>query len=297
MISIYIKGLIIGIAIIIPGVSGGTLALMLGVYYNIINSSVNLIKLKKVKENTIFLGILSLGILTSTTILAKIFKSYILDGAIKEIYLNVFFIGLITGSIFTLKKEIDTKTKINKHKESRKHLLFSVGLLTTLFLLILRIYDISLNISEYQDKSSIKYYLLIASSGIIGGSAMILPGISGTLILLSLGTYREIINIISQLNIKLCIIFGISTIIGTAITILIIKQTIDKHIVKFLYLSTGLIVGSIINMLFVITKLNVQHNLILNLSLSILFITGIYINKLLEDKLSNLKILNTENRT
>ncbi|WP_434756992.1 DUF368 domain-containing protein [Borrelia puertoricensis] len=297
MISIYIKGLLIGIASIIPGVSGGTLALMLGIYYNIINSSANLIKLKKVKENTFFLGILSLGILTSTTILAKIFKSYILDGAIRETYLNVFFTGLITGSIFTLKKEIDTKTKINKHKESTKHLLFSIGLLTTLFLLILQTYDISLNISAYQDKNSIKYYLLIISSGIIGGSAMILPGISGSLILLSLGTYKEIINIISQLNIKLCITLGISTIIGTGITILIIKQTIDKHIVKFLYLSTGLIMGSIINMLFAITKLNVQHNLITYLSLSSLFITGIYINKLLMDKSSNLKILNTENRT
>ncbi|AAX18163.1 undecaprenyl phosphate translocase family protein [Borrelia turicatae] len=297
MISIYIKGLLIGIASIIPGVSGGTLALMLGIYYNIINSSANLIKLKKVKENTIFLGILSLGILTSTTILAKIFKSYILDGAIRETYLNVFFIGLITGSIFTLKKEIDIKTKINKHKESTKYLLFLIGLLTIIYLLILKTYDISLNISAYQDKSSIKYYLLIASSGIIGGSAMILPGLSGSLILLSLGTYKEIINIISQLNIKLCIIFGISTIIGTGTTILIIKKTINKHIVKFLYLSTGLILGSIINMLFIITKLNVQPNLMLNLSLSSLFITGIYINKLLKDRLNNLKTLNTENRT
>ncbi|WP_025406780.1 DUF368 domain-containing protein [Borrelia hermsii] len=294
MISVYIKGLLIGIASIIPGISGGTLALILGIYYNIIHSSANLIKLKRVKESIIFLGILSLGILTSATILAKIFKNYILDGATRETYLNALFIGLTTGSILTLKKEINIKR--NKYKIT-KYFLFLIGLLSILFFLMLKTYNISSDISEYQDKTSIKYYLLITSSGIIGGCAMILPGISGSLILLSLGTYKEIVNIISQLNITLCTIFGISTIMGIGITILIIKKTIDKHLVKFLYLSIGLILGSIIQMLFVITKLNIHPTLMLNLSLSTLFIAGIYINKLLEDRFSNFKTLNTENRT
>ncbi|ASQ29488.1 DUF368 domain-containing protein [Borrelia miyamotoi] len=275
----YVKGLLIGSANIIPGVSGGTLALMLGIYHKIIYSSANLMRLKKVKENTIFLTMLSLGILTSVTILAKILKSYILDGSTRETYLNMLFIGLTTGIIFKLKQEIKTR---NNSKKITKYFLFLIGFFTTLSFLILRTYNISLDISEYQNKKLIKYQIIIATSGIIGGCTMILPGISGSLILLSLGTYKEIVNIISQLNIIPCTIFGISTIIGTGITILIIEKTINKHFSKFLYLSMGLILGSILQMLFTIIKLNVKPTLTLNISSGILFITGIYINKTLE---------------
>ncbi|QFP41621.1 DUF368 domain-containing protein [Borrelia miyamotoi] len=280
----YVKGLLIGSANIIPGVSGGTLALMLGIYHKIVYSSANLIRLKKVKEDTIFLTMLSLGILTSVTILAKIFKSYILDGSTRETYLNMLFIGLTTGIIFKLKQEIKTRNNNNNNnsKKITKYFLFLIGFFTTLSLLLLRTYNISLDISEYQNKKSIKYHIVIATSGIIGGCAMILPGISGSLILLSIGTYKEIINIISQLNIIPCTIFGISTIIGTGITILIIEKTINKHFAKFLYLSIGLILGSILQMLFTITKLNVKPTLTLKISSGILFITGIYINRILE---------------
>ncbi|BCR21353.1 DUF368 domain-containing protein [Borrelia miyamotoi] len=277
----YVKGLLIGSANIIPGVSGGTLALMLGIYHKIVYSSANLIRLKKIKENTIFLTVLLLGILTSVTILTKILKSYILDGSTKETYLNMLFIGLTTGIIFKLKQEI--KIRNNNTKKITKYFLFLIGFFTTLSLLILRIYNISLDISEYQNKKLIKYHIVIAISGIIGGCTMILPGISGSLILLSLGTYKEIINIISQLNIIPCTIFGLSTIIGIGITILIIEKTINKHLAKFLYLSMGLILGSILQMLFTITKLNVKPTLTLNISSGILFITGIYINRTLEN--------------
>ncbi|WP_084538428.1 undecaprenyl phosphate translocase family protein [Borrelia persica] len=276
--EIYIKGILIGSASIIPGISGGTLALILGIYYNIIYSSTSLIKLKRVKENIIFLGKLSLGILTSTIILAKIFKNYILDNSIKEMYLNIFFIGLLTGSIFTLKKGINTNLQFNKNKNINKYLLFLIGFLTILFFLVLKNYNVSLNLTTNQNKTSIQYYLLLASSGIIGGAAMILPGISGSLILLSLGTYREIINIIAQINIIPCIIFGIFTIIGIGITILIIKKTIEKNLINFLYLSMGLISGTIIQMIFITTKLQVKLSpTIYALSITLLGI-GIYIN-------------------
>ena len=281
-IDYYIKGLLIGSANIIPGISGGTLALILGIYHKIVSSSASIIKLKRVRENATFLIILSLGILTSVTILSKILKNYVLDGKTKEAYLNILFIGLTTGSIFTLKKE--TNNKSNHSKTITKYLLFLIGFLTTLSFVILRSYNISSYISEYHNKKSIKYYLAIANSGIIGGCAMILPGISGSLILLSLGTYKEIVNIISQVKIMPCLIFSLFTIIGTGSTILIIEKIINKHFTQFIYLSMGLILGSILQMLLIITKLNIKPNLTLVVLSCILFITGIYINKKLEDE-------------
>ncbi|WP_024655008.1 undecaprenyl phosphate translocase family protein [Borrelia hispanica] len=278
--GIYIKGLLIGIASIIPGISGGTIALITGIYYNIIYSSTSLIKLKKVKENIIFLGKLSLGILTSTTIFAKILKNYILDNSTKEMYLNIFFIGLILGSIFTLKKEINTNSTFNINTKINKYLLFTSGLLTILLLLILKHHDVSLKLTTNQDKTSIQYYLLLACSGIIGGSAMILPGISGSLILLSLGTYKEIINIIAQIKIIPCIIFSTFTIIGIGITIIIIKKTMEKYLIDFLYLSIGLISGTIIQIIFLTTKLQIKFSPQIYVFSIILFIGGIYINNL-----------------
>ncbi|ETZ18959.1 Integral membrane protein [Borrelia duttonii CR2A] len=282
--GIYIKGLLIGIANIIPGISGGTIALITGIYYNIIYSSTNLVKLKRVKESITFLGKLSLGILTSTTIFAKILKKYILDNATKEMYLNIFFIGLILGSIFTLKKEINTNSTFNINTKINKYLLFISGLLTILFLLILKHHNVSLNLTTNQDKTSIQYYLLLACSGIIGGSAMILPGISGSIILLSLGTYKEIINIIAQIKIIPCIIFSTFTIIGIGITIIIIKKTIEKYLIDFLYLSIGLISGTIIQMIFLTTKLQIKLSLQIYVLSIILFIGGIYINNLFNNK-------------
>ncbi len=57
MLNIYIKGILLGIANIIPGVSGGTLALILKIYYKIINSISEILKLTEIKKNLMFLTI------------------------------------------------------------------------------------------------------------------------------------------------------------------------------------------------------------------------------------------------
>ena len=153
MLSIYIKGLLIGIANIIPGVSGGTLALTLGIYYKIIYSCLSLIKVRDSKNIT-FLATLSLGILTSIIILSKVLKSYLLEGAIREERLNMLFIGLITGSVFNIKKEIKIKEITNKDNNTTKYYLFLIGFLSILSLLIIISYILSFDISKYQDKKS-----------------------------------------------------------------------------------------------------------------------------------------------
>ncbi|QMU99505.1 DUF368 domain-containing protein [Borrelia sp. A-FGy1] len=284
MLSVYIKGLLIGIANIMPGVSGSTLALALGIYYKIIHSCSNIIKLRDSKNIT-FLIPLFLGILTSIIICSKALKIYLLDGGIKEACLTMFFVGSITRILFIIKKEIKIKEITNKDNNNMKYYLFLIGFFSTIFLLIIRSHNLSFDISKYQDKNSIEYCLLIIGSGLISGSAMIIPGISGSILLIILGTYKEIINIVSTLNIKLCILFSISTIIGSGITILIIKKTIDKHLIKFLYLSSGLILGSISQMLFIIINLNFNPSLIFFIILIILFTLGLQTIKIIEIRL------------
>ncbi|WKC78283.1 DUF368 domain-containing protein [Borreliella turdi] len=283
MLSTYIKGILLGIANIIPGVSGGTLALILRIYYKVINSISDLLKFKEIKKNSTFLTILVTGMLTSILLTAKTFKTYAFDNGIIEALLIMFFIGLTFGNMLTLKKEISIK-EINSNTKILKHLLFFIGMAIIVFFLIIKESNIQLQSIISKDKNSIKYYLLLISSGTISGASMILPGISGSAMLLLLGFYKEIILIISEFNIALIIIFATAVLIGIVTSILIIKKIIDNHLNNFIYLSRGLIFGSILQMILIVLKLNFKISLTSFTSLGTLFMLGIFINKKIAEK-------------
>ncbi|WNY65276.1 undecaprenyl phosphate translocase family protein [Borreliella carolinensis] len=282
MLNIYIKGFLLGIANIIPGVSGGTLALILKIYYKIINSISEILKLTEIKKNLMFLTILATGMLTSILLTAKIFKAYAFDNGIIEALLITFFIGLAFGNIITLKTEISIE--INSNTKILNNLLFFIGMSIIVLLLIIKESNIQLQSTIPKDKNSIKYYLLLISSGTISGASMILPGISGSAMLLLLGFYKEIILIISEFNITLITIFATAATIGIITSILIIKKIIDNNLNNFIYLSKGLIFGSILQMILIVFKLNFKISFVSSTSLGALFILGIFINKKLAEK-------------
>nr|WP_267512854.1 DUF368 domain-containing protein [Borreliella garinii] len=282
MLNIYIKGILLGIANIIPGVSGGTLALILKIYYKIINSISEILKLTEIKKNLMFLTILATGMLTSILLAAKIFKAYAFDNGIIEALLIAFFIGLTFGSMLTLKPEISKET--NSNKKILKHLLFLIGMAIIVLFLIIKESNIQLQSTIPKDKNSIKYYLLLISSGAISGASMILPGISGSAVLLLFGFYKEIILIISEFNITLITMFTTAVTIGIVTSILIIKKIIDNQLNNFIYLSRGLIFGSILQMILIVLKLNYKINFTSFTSLGTSFILGMFINKKMADK-------------
>lgn len=283
MLNIYIKGILLGIANIIPGVSGGTMALILKIYYKIINSISEILKLTEIKKNLMFLTILATGMLTSILLTAKIFKTYAFDNGIIEALLIVFFIGLAFGNILTLKTEISIK-EINSNTKILNNLLFFIGMSIIVLFLILKESNIQLKSTIPKDKNSIKYYLLLISSGTISGASMILPGISGSAMLLLLGFYKEIILIVSEFNIIFITIFAAAATMGIITSILIIKKIIDKHLNNFIYLSKGLIFGSILQMILIVLKLNFKIGFTSFTSLGTSFILGIFINKKLAEK-------------
>ncbi|WP_210369207.1 DUF368 domain-containing protein [Borreliella garinii] len=282
MLNIYIKGILLGIANIIPGVSGGTLALILKIYYKIINSISEILKLTEIKKNLMFLTILATGMLTSILLAAKIFKAYAFDNGIIEALLIAFFIGLTFGSMLTLKPEISKET--NSNKKILKHLLFLIGMAVIVLFLIIKESNIQLQSTIPKDKNSIKYYLLLISSGAISGASMILPGISGSAVLLLFGFYKEIILIISEFNITLIAMFTTAVTIGIVTSILIIKKIIDNQLNNFIYLSRGLIFGSILQMILIVLKLNYKISFTSFTSLGTSFILGMFINKKVTDK-------------
>ena len=250
-LSVFLKGIFMGISDLVPGVSGGTIALIFGVYEEFIFSlsklsiaSLKLLKNKGVKVfwieiNGSFLLKLFSGILTGISLF-----TYLIDWLINNypIPLWAFFIGvLLSSTIFIYKKIKNPK----------------ISLMRNLVLGILISYLISQLTPNSETESFNGLYLFISS--LIAICAMILPGISGAYILLLFGTYSQVISTIKgllnvfieqnyiNLNIllyKACII-GFGIILGLVFFSKVIKWLLIKYYDLTLVFMIGLMIGGI----------------------------------------------------
>ena len=202
--DLYLKGIFMGIAEIIPGVSGGTIAFITGIYEELIDSlnSINTNSLKLIlkfkfslfwKEvNGSFLITLIFGMMTSILILSR-FIVYLLDEHPFKIW--GFFFGLIIASGILIFYQI--------RRVSRSVLLsFLVGLM------------ISSYIALQAPSSTPDTNFFIFMSGAIAISAMILPGISGSFILVFLSKYEFILNALNSFDTAVISIFLAGCVVG-----------------------------------------------------------------------------------
>ncbi len=196
---IFFKGFLMGIAEIIPGVSGSTLALILGIYSQFIDllyQISNLVKefclfvffkssLKKLKKTFVkidikFAIILFFGMVSAIALFSNI-VNYLLEGY--QEYVLAFFFGLVLASITIPWGEI---------KEKGKKEYFIVFLTSIIFFLIL-----SLKPQVFSEAPNLLYFFIGGSLGIC---AMVLPGVSGSFIFLMLGLYEYIVSFLSNVT-------------------------------------------------------------------------------------------------
>lgn len=240
----FLSGIVIGLAFIIPGVSGGTLMVMMNLYDRAVNSIVNYTK--DIKKNTIFLGTIGLGVVTGILLFSKILH-YLLNNY--ECPTKLVFVGLIVGGIPATYKTIKSKkgTKLN-YKITLLTLLISIGL----FFFEKYLFDFSLEGELI--KGSIPLFGIIIA-GFLYASGKIIPGISGTALLMLIGMYNYLINILADINhfqvsyLKVLIPFFISFIISALILFKMINYFLEKHYSKTYSAILGFILGSIIYVL------------------------------------------------
>ncbi|WP_165000689.1 DUF368 domain-containing protein [Xylanivirga thermophila] len=232
MKNIFI-GMIMGISNIIPGISGGTMAVLLGIYDVLIKSIGNFSI--DWRNNLWFLLQIGIGALAGFFIFSKLVSFLISE---YEVYANYFFIGLILGSCpMIYKKAVVDKWNIKYF-------------LVFLCFLVLQIIIFVLNISESEHFIirfiTWKYYIYIFSGGIISAIAMIIPGISGSLSLVVIGLYSTVITALAEWNITLLLPFAIGSVIGLFVGSKLISRWLQEH-PQVTYLSIlGLVLGSII---------------------------------------------------
>ncbi len=231
-------GIVLGVSNVIPGVSGGTMAVVFGIYDKLI--SVITINLKKIFSMWKFwlplaVGV-GIGILGFSTILVSLFENY-------PIPTNWFFIGLIAGSL----PLIISKIKSSCVDAQYPPLSVVTAMLIALALMI--VMDILQGESFSQDihvTLSPTLFAFLLASGFLAAVAMIIPGISGSFLLLAIGSYTTVITAVSQVNIPLLLPVAVGVPLGLLGGAKLIRILLEKAPSQTYGAILGLVAGSIV---------------------------------------------------
>ena len=232
---LFFKGLAMGAADVVPGVSGGTIAFVSGIYIELIDTikSVNIQALRVLKSqgpaaawrhiNGNFLVVLLSGILTSLFSLAVVMQFLLAEHPLP---LWSFFVGLIVGSVIYLLRQY-------RFSHWREYLLFATGIAIA--------WGISVAPSVQLEGTLATMFF----AGSIALCAMILPGISGSFILMLLGLYPVFIGAIAELQLDILMVFGLGGIVGLAVFSRVLSWLLAHYEVPVIAMMCGFLVGSL----------------------------------------------------
>lgn len=237
------NGFCMALADSVPGVSGGTVAFIMGFYDRFIGSIHDLAfgKMKEKKAALVYLAKLGvgwiIGMVMAVIILSALFESHIYT-------VSSLFIGFITGAIPLIVKE---------EKESMKEV--SKGVLFCLIGIMLvvgitwangSVGDALMDLGEFSIGAAIKLFFI----GMIAISAMFLPGISGSTLLLIFGAYIPVITAIKGIlsldfsYIPNMMFFGCGVLAGTVTVVKAIKVCLENYRTQTVYMILGMMIGS-----------------------------------------------------
>lgn len=241
----FIRGFCMALADSVPGVSGGTIAFLLGFYDKFVNSLAHIIKGTKQERKDAIIFLIKIGIgwvigfLMAVSILASIF-----DEKIYEV--SSLFIGFIIFAIpVVIMEEKDS------FKGKYKNIIFTI--LGIAFVLGITLINPSTNGEVALDLANLNlgtgiYLFLVAMVAI---SAMILPGISGSTLLLIFGLYMPVISAIKELlhfqfaYLPAVIIFGLGILTGIILIIKLVQKCLEKFRSQTMYFIIGMMMASL----------------------------------------------------
>lgn len=245
-LMLSLKSIAIGVACIIPGVSGGTLAVMLNIYDDIIEAISGIRKHFKQSIQILFPVLIGAAI----GAVALVFP---LTYGLKYIPLPTLtlFVGLIIGGMPPIVKQIENE-KVNWRR-------ILILILSTLLAVLIGVLSVQLNFSY--DLSSLDFgkVLLLVVAGFLASCALVVPGISGSMLLLSLGLYVPIVTIALKdfikftnftHNLLILSIFGIGVIAGFIVISKIMSYLLKKQRVPTYYGIIGFIIGSLVSIMY-----------------------------------------------
>ncbi len=234
-IFLALKGFCMGAANVVPGVSGGTMALILGIYEELIDAirSLNLRFLKLIALGRLgdafasiswpFLLPVALGILAATVTLARIL-GWLLDTY--PVIVWSFFLGLILSSVFSVGRVV---------KQWQIVTFIAIGIGTICAYFLFGVVPVT--------TPNAPWFLLI--SGFLAICAMILPGISGAYILVLLGKYRYTLEALNDKDLQALFILGMGALVGLLSFVRLLGWLLRRYHDLTMALLIGLMLGSL----------------------------------------------------
>lgn len=237
-IILVLKGFIIGLANIVPGLSGGTMAIGLGIYEQLLESIGSFTK--NMKKNSLFLGLIVLGAALSI-ILGSNIMVYLLDNYL--VLITCLFIGLILGGIPSIIKQSSMKISF------KNGFAFALSFLFLIIFSLLNEGDKVVSLSNL----TLVSFLILFLVGMIASATMVVPGISGSFVLVMLGYYKPILEAIKDFtsftnlysNFFILTVFGLGVIFGIVLISKIMTFLFNKNKELTYSAILGIVIASI----------------------------------------------------
>lgn len=229
----FIYGIILGISNVIPGVSGGTMAVILDIYDTLLLAFTK----ENFQKSLPFLLPLGIGTVLGIYGFSQVITNLLED---HRILLTFGFSGIILGSIPAIFK------RARYEKAKMKNI--SLGLLALLFMVAIAYVSSvsSWEISFFKGGTGATFfYIWLLLASLLAMIAMLLPGISGSLILLVLGAYTIAMEAIANFQWNILFTLALGVLIGGYIGIRVIQNMLKKHPQALYFIILGLVIGSL----------------------------------------------------
>ena len=241
-IMLILKGFALGIANVIPGVSGGTIAVILGIYEKLIDILSNL--KTKLKENFKYLLFLAIGLILAIGLFSNAVTFCLKNYPFATI---LFFIGFIIGGMPPLLNKVKSKIDI-------KSVICFIIAFTVVMLMAFITPD---TMNKSLDIINIKTLIILFLIGVLGAASMVLPVFSVSFVLMLIGYYEPIMNSISEFtklnnlthNILILAMFGLGVLFGIIFMAKLIKILLEKYEIPMYMGIIGFVIASAISIL------------------------------------------------
>lgn len=234
-LKLFFVGVVFGVANVIPGVSGGTMLVIFGVYDELTEA---ISGIKAIFRNLGFLIPFGIGgaagILGFAVVVKWLFNNFGLQT-------NMFFIGLILGSIPLI-------VKIGTSERKAKPVCiipFVIAMAAVIGLAVLERADIVNLTSQTVEGFDVLFMLKIMVCAVLAAVTMIIPGVSGSFVMMLLGVYQTVIDSITTLRLVVLVPFAIGAVIGIIGGAKLISVLIGKNKLMVYSAILGLVVGSV----------------------------------------------------
>ena len=234
-----------GAADIVPGVSGGTVALVLGIYDRLINnvrlgarglkqlltSDISSFKETLVRIEWVWLISLLVGILVAVAALSSVLEQLLDDEPVK---MSALFIGLVVGTIYVAIRMLD------RIDATTVAIMLGVGVALFLLLGLKSDTVVADDAAEVVTRSPLIFFLV----GAIAICAMILPGISGSFLLVMMGMYTEVLGAVNDRDVVSLGAFAVGAVLGLALFSTLLHWLLDSYHNWVIAAMVGLMLGS-----------------------------------------------------